>query len=81
MIVAEKAAFDNLKDLSAMAGDLASFVQQAAVEGKAAHEVEKGVWERVLAIGRQATGHFFRMQGDGDVGETVEMPDGEELRR
>jgi len=81
MIMAEMAAFDNVKELTAMADDLATFVRRAAVEGMAAHEAEKGVWQRVLAMGRQATGHFFQMQGDGDVGETVEMPDGEELRR
>ena len=81
MIMAEIAAFDNLKELAEMADNLATFVRQAAVEGTAAHEVEKGVWQRVLAMGRQATGQFFQMQGDGDVGETIEMPDGEKLRR
>ncbi|NQT40227.1 MAG: ISKra4 family transposase [Planctomycetes bacterium] len=81
MIMAEMAAFDNVKELTEMADDLATFVRQAAVEGTAAHEVEKGVWQRVLAMGRQATGHFLQMQGDGDVGETIEMPDGEELKR
>lgn len=81
MMMAEMAAFDNIDDLSAMGADLADFVRQAAADGRPAHEVERGVWERVLAMGRQATGHFFRMQGDGDVGETVEMPDGRELKR
>lgn len=81
MIMAEMAAFDNIKVLTEMADDLATFVQQAAVDGIAAHKVEKGVWQRVLAMGRQATGHFLRMQGDGDVGETVEMPDGREVQR
>lgn len=81
MIMAETAAFDNIKEMAAMAEDLAAFVQRAAVEGLAAHEAEKGVWQRVLAMGRQATGQFFEMQGDGDVGETVEMPDGQEVKR
>lgn len=81
MIMAEMAAFDNVKELSAMADDLANFVRQAAVGGMAAHEVEKEVWQRLLAMGRQATGQFLRMQGDGDVGETVSMPDGRELQR
>ncbi len=81
MIMAEMAAFDNFDDLTAMGADLASFVRQAAADGKPAHEVERGVWERVLAMGRQATGHFFWMQGDGDVGETVETPEGRELKR
>jgi hypothetical protein len=81
MIMAEMAAFDNLEQLTEMADDLATFVRQAAVEGTAAHEVEKGVWQRVLAMGRQATGHFLQMQGDGDVGETIEMPEGNRLKR
>jgi len=81
MMIAEVAAFDNLKELTEMADGLATFVRQAAIEGTAAHEVEKGVWQRVLAMGRQATGHFLRMQGDGDVGETIEMSDGNELKR
>ena len=45
------------------------------------HEVERGVWQRILAMGRQATGRFLQMQGDGDVGETVEMSDGTQLKR
>jgi hypothetical protein len=81
MIMAESAAFDNIQELTGMADNLADFVQQAVVAGTAAHEVEREVWKRVLAMGRQATGHFFQMQGDGDVGETIEMPDGRELRR
>jgi len=81
MIMADMAAFGNVKELTEMAEDLATFVQQAAVEGAAAHEVELGVWQRVLAMGRLAMGRFFEIQGDGDVGETIELPDGEELKR
>ncbi len=81
MIMAEMAAFDNLEQLAEMAEDLATFVRRAAVDGTAAHKMEQGVWRRVLAMGRQATGQFFQMQGDGDVGETIEMPDGKTLRR
>ena len=81
MSMAEMAAFDNLEKLTGMAEGLATFVRQAVVGGAAAHEVEKGVWQRVLAMGREATGQFFQMQGDGDVGETIKMSDGDELRR
>jgi len=81
MIMAETAAFDNVDELAKMGQDLATYVQQAAIEGTAAHAVERAIWQRVLAMGRQAIGHFLQMQGDGDVGETIEMGDGEELRR
>ncbi len=81
MNMADVVAFDNLDALTGMAKDLATLVQQAAVDATAAHEVEKDVWQCVLAIGRQAMTQFFQMQGDGDVGETIEMPDGETIRR
>jgi len=81
MIMAEMTAFDNLEELTEMAEDLATFVRGAVIEGTAVHEVEKGIWQRILAMGRQATGQFLQMQGDGDVGETIEMPDGQKLRR
>ena len=81
MIMAESVAFDNIQQLTEMAEDLVGFVQQAAAEGTAAHDVEKEVWHRVLAMGRQVTGHFLHLQGDGDVGETIEIPEAGELRR
>lgn len=77
MIMAEVAAFGKLEKLAEMAEGLGIFVRQAAVEGIAVKEI----WQRVLAMGRQATGQFLQMQGDGDVGETAEMSDGKELRR
>ena len=81
MMMAEVAAFDNLEGLARMGSELAAFVRRAALEGVAAHEAEEDVWQRVLAMGRQAFGQFLAAQGDGDVGETIEMDDGKELRR
>ncbi len=60
---------------------LGRYVQDAAREGTAAHEVEKEIWARVLKIGGQAFGHFFAEQGTGDVGETFTMPEGRVLKR
>jgi hypothetical protein len=74
-------AFDNLEELARMGSDLATFVRRAAIEGVAAHEAEKDIWQRILAMGRQAFGQFLATQGDGNVGETIEMDDGKELRR
>jgi hypothetical protein len=81
MIMAESAAFDKIEQLTGMADNLAAFVRQSVAQGTAAHEVEKEVWSQVLAMGRQAMGHFFKTQGDGDVGETIELPDERTLRR
>ena len=41
-----------------------------------AHEVEANVWERVLAIGHQALALFFSLQGSGDLGDSLPLPNG-----
>jgi len=61
--------------------DLRNLVYQAAHDGTAAHEVERAVWERVLRLGRQALQLFFTLQGSGDQGPTVHLPDGRDLDR
>ena len=71
----------DLGNLTEMAEGLKAFVQQAAEEGFAAHEVEMEIWQRVLAMGRQAMGRFFDTQGEGDVGDSIEMPDGQQWQR
>jgi hypothetical protein len=81
MIMAETAACGNLDQLKEMVDNLMTFVRQAAVEGAAVHKVESEIWQRMLAMGRQAMEAFLQMQGDGDVGATIETPDGKELKR
>ena len=61
--------------------DLKAYVQRAARQGSAAHEAEAGIWHRVLQLGHQALGLLFRLIGPGDMGETVVLPDGQEVRR
>jgi hypothetical protein len=61
--------------------DLKAYVERSARQGVAAHEVEAGIWHRVLQLGRQALGLLFRLVGPGDRGETVILPDGHEVRR
>lgn len=67
--------------LEPLVAELAGFVRQAAAAGTPAHEVERGIWTRVLAVGRQTLDLFFRLHGTGDVGETVTLPDGQTARR
>jgi len=55
---------------------LQALMQQAARDGTAVHEVEYAIWRRVLDIGRQALGLFFALLGEGDMGETITLPDG-----
>lgn len=61
--------------------DLKGYVERAAQQGIAAHEVEAGIWRRVLQLGHQALELLFALVGPGDVGESVVLPDGREVRR
>ena len=61
--------------------DLKAYVQRAARQGIAAHEAEAGIWQRVLQLGHQALGLLFHLVGPGDVGETIVLPDGQEVPR
>ena len=70
--------FEQLVDLTT---ELSEFVHAAAQEGKPIHEVERAIWQRLLKVGHEALDQFIREQGDGDLGETFEMPDGQILKR
>ena len=61
--------------------EMQAFVRRAAEDGQAIHEVERGLWRRVREMGHELLGQFLRLQGDGDLGETVTLPTGEEVHR
>ena len=71
----------NSNELEPSLKDLKAYVERAARQGVAVHEVEAGIWHRVLQLGHQALGLLFRLIGPGDRGETVVLPDGQEVRR
>ena len=78
---AQDTAHDNPPSLQALAGELLAYVRSAASEGTPVHEVERGLWQRLLQVGRTTLGHFFDLQGSGDLGETVTLPDGQTHER
>ena len=67
--------------IQAFAEELGQYIHDAAGQGLAVHVVEKEVLNRVLKMGGQALDCFFAEQGDGDLGETFQMPDGRVLNR
>ena len=73
---AHDAALDNPPLLHDLAGELLVYVRTAATQGTAVHDVERGIWQRVLQLGRTTLGHFFALHGTGDLGDTVTLPDG-----
>lgn len=56
-------------------------IRDAARDGKALHDVEKDTLGRVLQIGFAAIELLLRLQGDGDIGETIVTEGGQRLVR
>ncbi|AWM38480.1 hypothetical protein GobsT_33660 [Gemmata obscuriglobus] len=67
--------------LSTLTDHLLDFVRHAAERGQPAHEVERGIWDQVLKLGRAAFARFLALSGTGDVGPEVPLPDGSSARR
>ena len=61
--------------------EAAKWLVNAAETGMAADQVERGVFRKVLEMGRQMFGAFLTMVGTGDLGETTELSDGRVVRR
>ena len=80
-MIAHHTEADKAHDLQPLVAELVDYVHQAAQQGLPAHQVEQALWARVLALGCQALGLFFRLQGSGDLGETLDLPDGQVVRR
>lgn len=64
-----------------LADQLLAYVRAAAAQGTPVHEAERALWQRLLALGRAALGHFFALLGSGDQGDTVTLPDGRTCER
>jgi hypothetical protein len=64
------------ENLSPVYEELKDTVLRAVRESQPIHEVEKAIWEQLLRLGREALTQVFALLGNGDMGETVELPDG-----
>jgi hypothetical protein len=65
-----------MENLACVYEDLKDTVLRAARGGQPMHEIEKAIWEQLLRLGRAALGQVFALLGNGDMGETVALPDG-----
>jgi hypothetical protein len=61
--------------------DLKASIATAAQEGQAAHEVELALWRELLHLGHELFGRFLSLVGNGDMGETVTLPNGRTCQR
>lgn len=63
-------------DRSAHWAVLTGFVYDAARDGLPAHELERGLWSRLLRLGHDLQAQYFAWVGDGDCGKTLTLADG-----
>ncbi|HYN77980.1 MAG TPA: hypothetical protein VES73_09320, partial [Lamprocystis sp. (in: g-proteobacteria)] len=49
-------------------GEILGFVQTMFQQGRTAHAVETGLWERMLKLGHSIFGAWLELSGDGDAG-------------
>ncbi len=68
-------------DYSPLLAEMQLFLQHAAREDTAVHEVELSLWRKLLQLGHQLLQEYFARHGSGDLGETITLPDGRTCRR
>lgn len=72
---------DQSDQLQFQLDELKTYAQQSVQSGEAIHDVERGIWHRILALGHSTLGLYLSWQGDGDVGASLELESGERVRR
>ena len=60
---------------------LLAYLDTASDQPYALHEVERDIWDGLLALGRTLLLHFVQQKGQGDVGETLALEEGPSLVR
>lgn len=80
-MIARADAHCNAQVLRELADQMSSFLHAAVDQAMPAHDVERGLWQRLLSLGRTALGMFFDALGTGDLGETATLPDGQTVQR
>lgn len=70
-----------LPDVQAELEALAGWMCRSAQDGTSAHEVERGLFDKLLALGKTLFGAFLKLVGPGDFGESVTLDDGRLVQR
>lgn len=81
MIAVESTLGKTISSLHELAEELEFFARSSANAGQSQYEVEKGILGRVLQMGHTAMNLYLDLQGNGDLGPTVETAAGKRLLR
>lgn len=80
-MIAKEALSAKTEELNSYVDRLSTLVSQAVQEHTPVHEVEEQTLRVVLELGRATLQMLFDVLGPGDVGESVQLPDGRTIRR
>ncbi|MDJ0892637.1 MAG: ISKra4 family transposase [Gammaproteobacteria bacterium] len=61
--------------------EIRGYIERSVREACPVHEVEQALWEQLLKFGHEALDLYFSLQGTGDQGEVLTLPDGRRVRR
>jgi hypothetical protein len=80
-MMTDKAASIKEQDILDQAETLISTVKESYQNGTEIHKIEEKLFETILKMGHQALGLLFELCGLGDVGQSVCLNDGREVKR
>jgi hypothetical protein len=69
------------ENLALVFDDLKQAVVRAVQENQPMHEIERALWDELKRLGRAALAQVLALLGNGDRGESIELPDGRCLQR
>ena len=69
------------QEIVEQAYEIVELVKSAYRQGTALHKVEEGLFDTLLKMGYQAVEWLFELLGGCDLGEQVELSDGQVVRR
>lgn len=81
MIVASSGTLGKTEALVNLAHDLTDFVRRSVADGASLDDLERGTFQRLLAMGHAAVTLFLNAQGEGDLGPEVATAPGHTLQR
>jgi hypothetical protein len=71
----------NVPEVREQLGSLEQWIARSAEPGTSAHEVERGLFDRLLQLGGTLFAAFLKLVGPGDLGEAATLDDGRVVPR
>ena len=81
MSIAESLTVLKSELLQKIVPQLVAFLISAQQQEMPVHQVEEGLWDLLLDTGHKSMQAFFDAHGTGDLGPTLRLPNGEEVKR